>query len=207
MIALGWTMPGAAPPHPLRTVAAAGCAAVVVEAALATAPQDRVRLQVLCARGLPAFLPLAVRERTDLREALDHAAREGPVIAARLAAVSGLVQITLRAERRERTAPVAHGPGWLRARAARRAEDEARRAAVAVDLRAVLARWTGAPALVGLAGAGVQAHALVAADVAATALCALAEALSSRPALRGFRIAVTGPWPVSAFVAPTEEMR
>jgi hypothetical protein len=207
MIALGWTFPGAEAPHPLRTVSAAGCAAVLAEEALAVAPRERLRLQVRCARSLPAFLPIAIRERAGLHDALDHAARAGPIIVARLAALAGLSQITLRAEWRQRAPPVPAGPGWLRARATRRAEDHARRAALAGELRMVLAQWAEAPVVVGRIGAGVLVHALVAAENAETTLVAVAEVLSTRPALRGLQLAVTGPWPVSAFVAPAEAMR
>jgi hypothetical protein len=199
MIALGWTLPGAAPPAPLRTVAMPDCAAVAAGTGEAADAWKRLRLQVMCARALPAFLPLAPRRGAGLEEAIAHARDEGPAIAARLAAVMGRAQITLRAAwDTEPLPPVSDGGSrWLRARAARRAREEARAAAAAEELRAVLGqRW---PVAIAARDGGVRADALVEAGTAEKALADLARRLAGRAPLAGAKVSLTGPWPAFSF--------
>jgi hypothetical protein len=199
MIALGWTIPGADPPAPLQTFGAPGCTVVAASDLDAADARERLRLQVLCARALPAFLPLAAQHRAGVEEALAHARGHGPDVAARLSALTGRAQITVRAawEAASDRPDTGDPRGWLRARAARHAREEARAEAVAAELRALLEpRW---PMALATRNAAVQADALVEARAAGAVLAHLAKRLVASPALAGARVSLTGPWPAFSF--------
>lgn len=199
MIALGWTIPGADPPAPLRTLAGTDCAVVAATDLEPSDARRRLRLQVLCTRELPAFLPIAARPCAGVAEAVAHARERGPEIAARLSALTGRAQITVRAAWETASVPPDAGGarGWLRARAARHEREQARAEAVAAELRAALdPRW---PLALATRNGAVQADALVAAPAAEAALAYLAKRLAASTALADARLVLTGPWPAFSF--------
>jgi hypothetical protein len=202
VIALGWTVPDHEVAPPFETAAALSCAAVWTTGDRAASPLDRLRLQVLCARTLPSFLPLAAHHPARLEDALDMARRDGRRIAARLSALSGLVQLVARAEwaaPAPRSTDARGGRAWLRDRAARSAADAAGRAAVSEAFRAAFEPWARAPVVLSSARGGIQAAALVDARAADPAMAAVADELAARSSRSAGRLSVTGPWPAYSF--------
>ncbi len=202
MIALGWTVPGHDVAPPLATAAALSCAAVWTTGDRAASPLERMQLQVLCARTLPSFLPVAALHPTRLEDALDLARRDGRRIAARLTAMRGHVQLVARAEWAPPPPPrsdTTGGRAWLRDRAALSAADAAGRAAVAATLRSAVEPWAQEPVVLSCARGAVQAAVLVDASAAELAMAAVARELAARPSRSGARLSVTGPWPAYSF--------
>lgn len=197
---LGLTFEDAAPLAPLYILPVKGFALVAARCKLAALAQDRLRLQVLCSRTLPSFLPLAAREPVEPAAARAQLRDHGAAIAARLAALAGRRQITVHAVP---AAPVEQattsgdpGRDWLRRRAAR-ATDQAEAAA---DLNAILADF--GDARVSRGRSDLQGHVLLAPAASDdAALSGLTGCLSGRSALAAWRVSVTGPWPPFAFCA------
>ncbi len=205
MRALGWTLPGEAAPDGLATVDLDTCAVVVAADAAGAQPRDLMRLQIACARHLPAFLPLAPNGVTTLAAALDTGRTRSAAIAARLEALRGLVQVSLRADWSAPSAdgypsrPTATpGRGWLAARAEVRRRNEEQRVRIAASLRAVLAAHATRGLVERNAPTILRLDALMPAE-AATPVDGLADALAGRTDLRDARLVLTGPWPALAF--------
>jgi hypothetical protein len=204
MIALGWTLRGAEPAG-LFAVAAPGCAVVAAPACEAETARGRLQLQVRCARSLPSFLPLSAECGVNVDEALAHTQRRNREIVAQLAAVADRVQVTLSVAY---GSPDLSGDGragraWLLARAAGRAEAQAKITAAAVELRAMLEdRW---PVVVTSRLRSVRADALVERAHAERLIADAAKRLAGSVALRGASVTVTGPWPAFSFCQAMEQ--
>jgi hypothetical protein len=200
VIVLGLTFEDAVPLAPLDILPVKGFALVAARCKLAASGQDRLRLQVLCSRTLPSFLPLAAREPVEPAAARAQLRDHGVAIAARLAALAGRRQITVHAVP---AAPVAQattsgdpGRDWLRRRAARAADQ----AEAAADLDAILSDFGDARVYRGRSD--LHGHVLLApANADDAALSGLAGRLAGQPGLAAWQVSVTGPWPPFAFCA------
>lgn len=203
MIALGWTARGAVAPSRLKTVDQPHFATVATMERFAATPRDRIRLQVVCARALPTFLPLAPNWRVSLDGALDHACRRGDHISARLQDLRGLVQLSLRVDFRSAARASRHAEGgtgrdWLAARALELRTHEAARIQVSTAVRAILCAWSPGRVKERHDLRGLQIDALVP-TAASVELGALARDLRRVPGLGDATIVLTGPWPALSF--------
>jgi hypothetical protein len=203
MIALGWTFPAAPVPDHVTVIALPDCAVVASTAAAAASPAARLRLQVACTQGLPAFLPVRPSDRVPVELAVDLARRHGPLVAARLAELRGLAQLSLRADwpvHSPRTAELAgSGRIWLAARAVRHATETARGEEVAEALKRI-AKGTATGAAMERNRPGVVQLALLCRrDRVARTLDEIARRLGRGRWPEGTRFALAGPWPALAF--------
>jgi hypothetical protein len=213
VIALGWTLRGARGPTGLKTVDLPSCGIVVADEASCPTPRDRIRMQIVCAGLLPAFLPLSPNTAMRIEDALDVVRARGGAIAARLQELTGFVQVSLRADwgaprmaGQIGDATGGTGRDWLAQRADLWRQDADRRSRVTDGLRAVLAARSPRPLAEHPGPHSVRLDALV--DTAdERCLEALAGDIGRRPDLEDTRIVLTGPWPVLSFARLTEGAR
>lgn len=207
MIALGWTAQGMIAPARFTMAGQPHCTTIAVAERDAATPRDRMRLQLDCARTLPAFLPLAPTLRMCLDEACDHGHRHGMSIATRLEALRGRVQISLRvlwptegqpAPQVEASVPT--GRDWLVARASGWRGTAARRARIAGGVRDALSTWSAGPVSERHDARGLQIDTLVPSRRVSD-LDTLGRALRCAPDLAGAALALSGPWPALSFAS------
>jgi hypothetical protein len=182
----------------LRPVCGLGVA-TAPHADIAT-PRARLARQVACADALACFLPMSPASPTSFDVFAPWLEARSGDVAPLLPGLHGQRQLTLRLDAVPRRAP--EGATWLR----RRAAECAREHEAVADLE-TWCRRLGATGTARDADPRVV-HALCARKALPTIIAGLAGGGASA-ALDGWRVVVTGPWPVFAFaprlVAPFGE--
>ena len=205
MIALGWTLPDAPVPDGIAMIKLPDCTVVASADAATASPDARLRLQVACAQGLPAFLPLGPRDRVPVERAIDLTHHHGAAIAGRLAELRGLAQLSLRADwpvgPTFNTTSAGSGSGrtWLAARAASRAAEAARSEEIAAALKRIATAAATGSALERNGPGAVQLAILCRRDGVTRTFDEIERRLGRGRWPDGTRFALAGPWPALAF--------
>ena len=191
-VALGLTFAEDAPSDAV-VARPAHLAVVTAPAENAESGQARLALQVAYAKALPGFVPFKPRDAIPLAAALDHVASASKELGSQLEACRGLVQITISLTPPPEEIEDA-SMSWLRRRAA------------ALECRFKGTAWmtehlecTG-PRHIGFAAQGRLIHVVGDRGIGARIDEVLANCMpiAGTTALRGFKVLVTGPWPVFA---------
>jgi hypothetical protein len=191
-VALGLTFAEGAPPDAI-IARPAHLAVVTAPSEKAGSGQARLALQVAYAHALPSFLPFKPRDAIRIGVALDHVALASKQLGNRLETCRGLVQFTVAL-----TPPAEaiedDSMSWLRGRAAALKRRSIGTACMTKHLGLTEPRHIGSTAqgrlihVVGDRGIGPRIERVLADCMP----------VAGATALRGFKVSVTGPWPIFA---------